>query len=239
MSQIAAYIDDLDSMKAIYQQRLGNKQAIDSSIASLEKDIAGIKSKKELNTRVSFLLQKGAELSRDNVKRYLEEIGTMALQFVFEKDMSFVIEMQDRAGRAEADFFIEYSDGNEKVKVKPEDAAGGGLIDVLSTALRFPYVEQLHDPQIQSCILMDEPGKMISEVASHKMAALLVELKQTFRRQSIIITHNDIYGSVADKGFIVSMSNAVSKVVSQNGQISQVVVGSGDDIDLREDGYSV
>lgn len=239
MSFINAYIDDLDAMKNEYQSRLGSKQAIEANIASLETDIKGLEDKKDRNMKLSFLLQKAAELSRDNAKQYLEEVGTMALQYVFDKDMQFVIDVQDRAGRAEADFYIQYSDGNETIKVKPEDAAGGGVVDVLSTALRFAYLEQLKDPKVQSCIKLDEPGKMISEVASHKMASFLAELKQTFNRQTIMITHNDIYGSAADKVFEVTMINAISKVVVSNGQTLQINNGTGDLADVQQDGYSI
>lgn len=203
---------NINQAKAFYQRRLGQKNIIESKINTLTQEVNNSRNLQEKNNQISSLLQKAAELSRDSIKTHLELICTMALKHVFDKDIEFVIDIQDSRGRAEAEFFIQYKSGNDIIKVKPSDASGGGVIDVLSMALRFAFLEVLKDPIIQGPILLDEPGKMVSEIASGKMSNLIKELNVSFGRQTIMSTHNDQYGACADKEIRVMMTNGVSRI---------------------------
>lgn len=229
MSSLSLYQNDIDIMKAAYQKREGQLQAIESTIQGLETDIDNHKKAQELNAKIISLLQKGGDLSRSITKSHLEQIGTMALKFVFDKDIEFAIDLIERAGRAEADFYIQYSNGTDIIRVKPEDSSGGGVIDVLSTSLRFAFMELLTDPFIQGPIELDEPGKMISEMAATKMAELLKEFNKTFVRQAVMVTHNDTYAAFADKNYLVSISNGESQIIDTSTFASAVNINGGID----------
>lgn len=227
----------VDDLKAEYNNRLGQKNVIETNIVSLQSDIDGQEISRNNNIKMIMLLQQAAQLSRGNIKQHLESICTMALKFVFDKDIEFVIDIEESRGRPEAEFYIQYSDSNgDLIKVKPEDASGGGVIDVLSTALRFAFLELLDDPKIQGPILLDEPGKMISEVAATRMALLLKEFEKRFDRQIIMSTHNNAYKSVASKELTVSMSGVSSKIaenVPVNLSVDDIVDTELDQVELQ------
>jgi DNA repair ATPase RecN len=199
-------------MKQKYFSRIGEKAILDANIARLNKDLQDSIATQENNQKVITLLTKTAEVSRGAVKKHIEDVCTTALKFVFDKDLEFVIDMSEHKNGAVAEFFIQYTDGKDTIKVKPENASGGGVIDVLSTALRFCFLELLNDPKIQGPVILDEPAKMVSEIAATKMALLLKELKTSFNRQVIMSTHSDIYATTADKEFLVNMSGSISHI---------------------------
>lgn len=211
---ISNYMEMLGDLKKEYNMKLGKVQAIEANINGLQTEVDTARVQQDKNSKISALLQKAAEVSRGNTKAHLENVCTAALRHVFGKDLEFVIDIDECRGRPEAEFFIQYTDGVDTIKVKPEDATGGGVVDVLSTALRFAFLELLKEPRIQGPILLDEPGKMISEIAANRMAALLQELQRTFNRQTIMVSHNDAYGAVADKEFTVMMTGVTSRLLT-------------------------
>ena len=213
LEQIQQYLDE---KKAEYNYKLGQKQIIYNTINTLTTEIDNTRAIQAENNNISALLQKAAEVSRGNTKEHLENVCTAALKYVFGKDVEFIIDIQECRGRPEAEFYIQYTTGKDVIKVKPEDASGGGVIDVLSTALRFAFLELLREPSVKGPIILDEPGKMISEVAANRMASLLQELQQTFNRQTIMVTHSDIYEKLADKSFEVMMNGNHSKVIESS-----------------------
>jgi len=214
---------DLNNRKIECQKKIGERNMILTSISTAQSKIQSSRDLQSKNTQMIALLQQASELSRDSVKSHIEQICTAALRYVFDKDLEFVISIQEQKNTNTADFFIQYDNGVEKIRVKPEDFAGGGVIDVLSIALRFCYNELLDDPTIQGSIVLDEPAKMLSEIASPKAGMLIQELTDTFNRQVIMVTHNPVYAISADKTFQVSMNGTYSKILETTPTTQSVV----------------
>jgi DNA repair ATPase RecN len=226
------YKSALESLKQEYQELNGQKKIIQNKIKSTNTEINKLMKEQEKNSNISSVLQKAAELSRTNTKDHLKKVVSSALKYVFGKDYEFVIDLTTSRGVASAEFYIKYTEGKSEIKVKPQDSSGGGVIDVISTALRFAFLELLGDPNIQGTIVLDEPGKMVSEGAALKMASLIEELKRTFGRQVIMSTHNDVYGTSADREILVSQSGAYSYVKINNTNPINVIE---EDIEIEED----
>ncbi|MDU2110841.1 MAG: ATPase, partial [Peptoniphilus lacydonensis] len=86
-------------------------------------------------TQVSLLFQKTSEFAREQSKRQIEDTVTKCLQFIFETDIEFLIELSESRSVPVAEFFVRsnYPEGYS-VKTKPEIARGGGIVDVISLA---------------------------------------------------------------------------------------------------------
>lgn len=165
--------------------------------------------------QVTVVLTAAATAARDNAKSHFEKIITDALQFVTQNpDYKFVIQERNSKTKAAYEFFIESTVNGVKCLQKPEDANGGGFVDIISVAAKYAYLEIFSDPKIQSAtMLCDEPGKMISADMSVKFAEYLKFLGNHYGRQIIMVTHNDSIASVATKTFAVTKnSNGVSQV---------------------------
>lgn len=210
--------------------------------AMLKKDISTIKSKMSaLETmnqnleKVIIILTQAATTSRDNARAHFEKIITDALQFVSQsKDYEFVIKELTGRAKASYEFYIKSTVNGVECIQKPEDANGGGFVDIISVAAKYAYLEIFNDPKIMSgTLLYDEPGKMISEQMSIKFAEYIKFLGNHYGRQTIMVTHNDNLSNVADKTFVVRKNhNGISTATEQS-----VMTVSFDDMEdlLNED----
>ena len=194
--------------------------------ANLKKDIATIKGKAQalesMNQsleRVIVILTQAATTSRDNARAHFEKIITDALQFVTQsKDYEFIIKELTGRAKASYEFYIKSTVNGVECIQKPEDANGGGFVDIISVAAKYAYREIFNDPKIMSdTLLYDEPGKMISEQMSVKFAEYVKFLGNHYGRQTIMITHNENLSNVADKTFVVRKDrNGISTAVEQS-----------------------
>lgn len=194
--------------------------------AMLKKDIATIKGKiSSLETmnqnleKVIIILTQAATTSRDNARAHFEKIITDALQFVSQsKDYEFVIKELTGRAKASYEFYIKSTVNGVECIQKPEDANGGGFVDIISVAAKYAYLEIFNDPKIMSgTLLYDEPGKMISEQMSVKFAEYIKFLGNHYGRQTIMVTHNDNLSNVADKTFVVRKNrNGISTATEQS-----------------------
>ena len=196
----------------------------------ITKEITNLKNKTKSTEDLNLLLEQviqiftqASTVSRDNARKHFEKIITDALQFVSQsQDYEFII--QELTGRAKAsyEFYIKSTVNGVECIQKPEDANGGGFVEIISLAAKYAYLEIFNDPKIMNdTLLYDEPGKMISEQMSTKFAEYIKFLGSHYDRQTIMVTHNENLSSVADKTFVVTKnSNGISTVNVQNPSIN-------------------
>ena len=223
-----------------------NLQTFESNLKQLETNVIIAKEKEHnLNNEIKFLQYKiktmedenialekvitiltaAATASRDNARQHFEKIITDALQFISQsKDYEFMIKELTGRTKASYEFYIKSTVNGVECIQKPEDANGGGFVDIISVAAKYAYLEIFNDPKIMNATLFyDEPGKMISEQMSVKFAEYIKFLGSHYNRQTIMITHNDNLSSVADKTFLVRKdANGISTVSELNTIVSQI-----------------
>lgn len=192
-----------------------DKKNIESKISSLKSKIASLESSNDMLTRCIAVLTQAGTQSRDSARTHFEKIITDALQFVTQStDYEFVIKELTGRQKASYEFYIKSTVNGVECIQKPEEANGGGFVDIISVAMKYAYLEIFNDPKVMSgTLLYDEPGKMISADMSVKFAEYIKFLGKQYGRQTIMITHNENLANVADKTYIVSKgANGVSKV---------------------------
>lgn len=205
--------------RSIETQVIANKQRkedIENNIKNLETKQKTLEDTNDILEKVIIILTQAATTSRDNARSHFEKIVTDALQFITQsKDYEFVI--QEMTGRAKAsyEFYIKSTVNGVECLQKPEDANGGGFVDIISVAAKYAYLEIFNDPKIMSgTLLFDEPGKMISEQMSVRFAEYIKFLGSHYGRQTIMITHNENLSNIADKTFLVKKDrNGISNVL--------------------------
>jgi DNA repair ATPase RecN len=154
------------------------------------------------------MLTEAGKISREQARIHFEKIITSALQFITQStDYQFIIDDLDRS-KASYEFYIKSTVNGVECMQKPEDANGGGFIDIIALAAKYAYLEIFSDPKIMSgTLIFDEPGKMISEDMSIKFAEYIKFLGTQYNRQTIMITHNNNISNVADKSISVIKDN--------------------------------
>jgi len=157
------------------------------------------------------LLEQCNITSREFVKTEVEKMVTQALRGIFEDPyIKFNITFVIKHNQTEAEFVLSRED-NEKSKIKGDILAtyGGGLGDIVSVALRIIVMQLL---KIKGPLILDEPGKNISEEYINNFGKFLTQISNTFNRQIIMVTHNERLALFANNTIKVTQINRVSKI---------------------------
>lgn len=163
--------------------------------------------------QVRILLQRTSEYAREQIKQQIEMLVTHCLQFVFGPNLEFQIELSELRGRTNAEFYVVSLYDNISIKTKPQDARGGGVVDVISLALRIAVIQSTGVYK-EGPLILDEPAKHVSGEYIANVAQFLKQISDVFNRQIIMVTHNHYLSEIADLTYKVELKEGVSVVTS-------------------------
>lgn len=190
----------------------GKIEILEDQLEKIEKSLEEKEKYSEILSQVSLLFQKTSEFAREQSKRQIEDTVTKCLQFIFETDIEFLIELSEARSVPIAEFFVQsnYSEGYS-IKTKPEIARGGGVVDIISLALRIAFLQQ-NQPSLSGPLILDEPGKHVSNDYIFNLGEFLKQSSNVFNRQIIMVTHNPHLSQISDKSFYVKNKGGISEV---------------------------
>lgn len=171
-------------------------------------------------TQVQTLFGKVSEFARKQLVTKIEQTVSAAMEAVFGEGMRFEVLIGTKGNQPTAEWQVVSTYGAYTVQTDPQDANGGGVVDVISLALRLSLLE-LARPKPEGPLILDEPGKMISTQFAPAVAHFLKRYAETTGRQIIMVTHNGELAEVADVTVRVEKRNGESFVV-QAGSIEPV-----------------
>ncbi len=201
----------ISQIKSYISKEEGKKEKILEQIEENKKFIEDIQSETNLIEKVSILLQRTSEFARNQAKVQIESLVTNCLQYVFENNIEFEIEIEELYGKANAEFYVITKVGDTVIKTKPEQSRGGGVVDIISLALRISFL-QVHKPRIEGPLILDEPAKHVSEDYIFNVADFLKRTSEMFDRQIIMVTHNNHLASISTNAYRVSMKDTESHI---------------------------
>ncbi len=207
-SEFDTYLNNLSSFLA---KEEGKKEIIKDQIKEFEEDLKNIDFELDLLMKVSILLQKTADYSREQAKKQIETLVTKCLQYIFETNIEFIIETEELRGKSSAEFYVTNIIEDTIIKTKPELSRGGGVVDIVALALRIAFL-QIHKPRIEGPLILDEPAKHVSEEFIFNVADFLKQTSELFDRQVIMVTHNDHLASIASNINKVTIKDGISLV---------------------------
>lgn len=193
----------VQQMEKEFTARKAQQNILISQKSGLE---AKIKSDREMKLeleKVSALLVKTADAAREAGRQRMEKVVTRALQSVFGADFSFKIELDESGGKPVAKFLVcSVGENGESIENEPQDSRGGGINDIVAFALQVATLVVYNEPKIQGPIVLDEPGKHVSEEYVVKFGEFLDFISKTFNRQIFMVTHQPHLALTADKTLI-------------------------------------
>lgn len=211
MSVFSIFEDFEKKERSSLDQAIGQRTYIEEKLVDVEENIKNINEKIDLYSNVVLLLQKTATYAREQAKFQIEDMVTKCLQYVFEKDIEFVINFQELRNNPSAEFFISSVFDGEKIFTDPQSSHGGGVVDVLSLALRTAFLE-LQDPPFEGPLILDEPGKHVSSDYIFNLGEFIQQSTLSFDRQVIMVTHNDHLAQMGDRTYLVDIRGGKSLV---------------------------
>lgn len=128
------------------------------------------------------------QVNRDMLKKGFESVVTYALRYIFNADYKFELEFGRRGNLQELDFNIQTPDF--KGQADPIDTSGGGILDILSLALRVSLLS-LNNPKIEGFLVLDEPFKHVSEKYLENCRKFVEVINEKINRQIIMVTHKE------------------------------------------------
>lgn len=169
-------------------------EAIGKNRISIAKEKSSIEI---LQKAKAVIIQVGEETQRE-IKDYIEETVTLALQSVYGDDYQFIIEFDyTKREQFEISFYVKHLG----IKLEPrKDTCGGGVIDVCSFALRMVCLT-LEEPNVEAVLILDEPFKNVSAKFIPSVGQMVVDVTEMLNLQIIMVTHVD--------GFIETANNII------------------------------
>jgi ABC-type dipeptide/oligopeptide/nickel transport system ATPase component len=149
-------------------------------------ELSGLEEYMALSERTHDFLTKLGKEAQEELREYIEDMVTLALQSVFGEDYEFVIELVSKRDQLEVSFQVRHKDNLLELK---NDSLGGGIVDVCAFALRI-VLWSLENPEAAPIILLDEPFRFVSDEYQTPVSNVLDDLSSMLKLQMIIITHN-------------------------------------------------
>jgi chromosome segregation ATPase len=198
---------DLQNIRNSIERKKGRKMQIESSLKQVKRKI-------KIDSRYLHDLEKAREILRivgletqRKIQFHISDIASLALEGIFPEPYKLVLDFVERRNKTECDILFER---NGKT-IKPLDASGVGAVDVASFALRIA-LWSMSMPKPDNVIILDEPMRFLSENFQEDASRMIKEISDKLGIQFIIITHEPILGTYADKVFEVKQSRGVSKI---------------------------
>ena len=201
----------LEELKNFALREQGKRDKLLEQLHENKTQIEKIILDQELLEKVVILFQKTSEFARLQAKKQIETLVTKCLQYVFETDIEFIIELDELRGKANAEFYVINSTEDMIIKTKPELSRGGGVVDIISLALRIAFL-QIHKPRIEGPLILDEPAKHLSEEYVYNVGDFLKQTSEMFNRQIIMVTHNQHLSAISNKAYRVDLSGTTSSI---------------------------
>jgi DNA repair exonuclease SbcCD ATPase subunit len=208
LSKLKDYISREEGKKEkLVEQLNDNKTKIKATINEIEK-----------LEKVTIIFQKTSVFAREQAKKQIETLVTKCLQYVFESNIEFIIEIEELRNKANAEFYVINEVDDIIIKTKPELSRGGGVVDIISLALRIAFL-QIHKPQIQGPLILDEPAKHVSEEYIFNVGDFLKQTSEMFNRQIIMVTHNHHLSAISNSAYRVQLIGSASSVLPIGDQL--------------------
>ena len=211
IDDLTALENNMNELKSYLSKESGKREKIIEEINDSSKKIAEINTNIDLLEKVNILLQKTSEFAREQAKTQIEILVTNCLQYVFESNIEFKIEIEELYGKPNAEFYVITNADGHIIKTKPELSRGGGVVDIISLALRISFL-QVHKPLVEGPLILDEPAKHVSEDFIFNVADFLKKTSEMFNRQIIMVTHNNHLSSIGTNAYRVELKGTVSSV---------------------------
>ncbi len=161
--------------------------------------------------KARWLFSEAAKMTQMKVKDHMESLVTMAIQAVFyEDDYSFVVEFEIKRNKPECLLMVKEGDMEPFI---PKEDQGGGMIDVVSFALRV-VMWSMEKPRSRPLFYLDEPGTGIGEDGGllRLFGQMVSQISRELGLQIIINTHEEVLAEMADRQFMMKRVNGVSTV---------------------------
>ena len=203
----------LQAGRSILRERLAREQ---DAFEEARKDIEDL-------GKAQALFQQAALETQATLRVRLTAIGKTALGSVFpDKNLSFTAEFETKRGKTECALLV----GEEGEYTEPMEGHGGGVVDVLSFALRVAFWSM---DRSRPVLVLDEPFKFLSRDLVPAAANIIHRIARELKLQIIMVSHIPEFIEVADN--VVSIERRDGASFIKQGLVHETRKSIPSDID--------
>ena len=193
-------------LRSLSDKYLGKRDALVSRLSASRTRRQELEQRKEAIDELVLAVQKAARDTQDQLRVRIEDVVQSSLDAVFPGSYTFRTEFVARRGRTELDMWLD-KDGT---RMDPLDSNGGGVVDVLSLALRVCCLTMSMNARV---LLLDEPFKFIRGRARQRLGDMLSRLSRKLGIQVIMVADVSDTGIIPDRQFRVSLDRSRHSVI--------------------------
>jgi len=176
--------EKLNQLNSDISSMSGKCDLLLSQINKSNDKIVDLGRKKEIYKKSVEFLRLVEESTKISIKEGFESIVTYALRYIFQKDYNFNLTFNKRGNLQELDYAVSTPDFKEPYD--PKDTSGGGILDIVSVALRIAILEKT---KINGFLVLDESFRNIHNLTFIENAfKFLKEINKKLNKQIIFIT---------------------------------------------------
>ena len=198
---------DVKSLRNKLEQQKGQKAQIEKTLASLKIEVRDANRNLYRHEKAREIIREVGLKTQQQLSFHISDLTSLALSAVFNDPYQLKVDFVQRRNKTECDLLFV----RDEMEIDPIEASGVGAIDVASFALRIASWT-MAIPKTRNVIILDEPMKHLSTEYQEKASAMIKELSQKLGLQFIIITHEEVLTSSADKIFEVSIRKGKTKI---------------------------
>lgn len=207
-------MNDLQEYRNKLERLKGKKNQIRHEISAIRDDIQDLEFEKLHIEEARLIIQQVAEDTQRQLEYHIGEACSLAIGIVFDNPYKVRLAYDKKRGRTEASITLE-RDGDITDAM---DSVGGGIVDILSFALRVA-MWSLRAKRTRNVFILDEPFKHLSKDLQGRACIMLKRISKELNIQIIMVTHSQALAESADKIFTVSIDDGVSCITEERSLI--------------------
>jgi chromosome segregation ATPase len=199
-------MNDIQLLRNKIERLKGKKMGVEETIYSLETSLMENNRALRRHEQARAIVREVGAKTQEQLQYHISDISSMALDAVFPDPYELVVEFIPRRNKTECDIYFT----QKGHKIDPFTASGVGSVDVATFALRIASWSML-EPRTIPVIILDEPFRFLSEDFQEKASLMIKEISKKLGIQFIIVTHESILASYADRIFEIKKHSKSKK----------------------------
>ncbi len=189
------------------EQQKGQRKQVQKTISDTTKSLRQLNRELKGHERARGVIREVGMKTQEQLQVHISDITTLALEAVFDDPYELIAEFVQRRNKTECDLYF----SRDVNKIDPLSASGGGAVDVAAFALRIASWSMQH-PKSRAVMIMDEPLRFLSTDHQEKASVMIKEISQKLGIQFLIVTHETVLASYADKVFETKIRKGITTI---------------------------
>ena len=200
-------MSDIQLLRTKLERQKGSRDTVINSLTVNQTELESARVSLHRHEEAREIIRKIGMETQNSLSFHINDIVSLALDSVFDNPYQFAVDFVNRRSKTECDLYF-VRDGN---RIDPLTASGVGAVDVASFALRIASWSMAR-PRTDNVIILDEPFRFLSENYQERASNMLREVSQKLGIQLIIVTHETVLTTSADRIFEVSIKKGISQI---------------------------